>query len=132
MSGANNYNITHNESYFNTSENTFKLILDQNINIIQVSTDLSCQGVHEEIITLKNSFIHPNPFDHHVILSALGETNGEIEISIYTTAGELIMSSSFKYQNGTAQLEIPNLSSGTYYLLVNDGISVDTHKIVKQ
>ena len=132
MSGANNYKITHNGSYFNTSENTFKLILDQNINIIQVSTDLSCQGLHEEIITLKNSIIHPNPFDHHVILSAFKETNGEIEISIYSTAGELIMSSSFKYQNGTAQLEIPNLSSGTYYLLVNDGISIDTHKIVKQ
>ncbi|MCM4154379.1 hypothetical protein DHD05_22600, partial [Arenibacter sp. N53] len=132
MSGAKNYKINHNGLNFYTKENTMNLVIEDNVNVIQVSTDEICQGTHEEIISLKSSIVYPNPFDKNLNITAFTKSTERVEILIYSSLGVLISSNVYDYQDGVVQIETPYLSAGVYYVLVYNGETLDSHKIVKQ
>lgn len=135
MSGSSSYNIDFNGLSFSTSEASITLQLQHGKNTVKISTNIPCQGIHEESILLSNDmFVHPNPFQNELHLY-LGDVSNEdeLEIAVYSYLGQLV------YQNHFKNLERRNLSlktnlftSGLYTVFVKTNDTVSTFKIVKK
>jgi hypothetical protein len=90
--------------------------------------DPNSVGLNEN--TLNDFSLFPNPASDYLVLNA-GENYGEnIVISIYNIAGQMIESK--RYQNGNLRVDVSNLSSGVFFLKVEDGIKSATRKFIKR
>lgn len=134
MSGSSSYNIDFNGLKFTTSESQLTLQLEQGKNTIKISTDLPCQGTHEERILLSdNMFVYPNPFKNEVNLY-LGELNDEtIQVSIYSYLGQMVFSKQINRKDErTININTDEFSSGLYTVFIKDNASISNFKIVKK
>ncbi len=82
-----------------------------------------------EQIETNNYRVYPNP-THHLLNIELNDfTNRtEVEISIYSVSGQLVMQDYFTSQNGKKTLDISKLSSGIYTLQLHKAGGLDFHK----
>jgi hypothetical protein len=71
-----------------------------------------------------NISMYPNPASSSVMIKAEGTYN----YSISDLAGNVIMTES--NVNGAIQLDINNLSSGAYFVTINNAVSAETHKLI--
>ncbi len=134
MSGSSNYTINFNGLEFTTNESEITLQLENGKNTIKISTDLPCQGVHEEsVLVLEDLFVYPNPFNDkaNIYLGHLEKEN--IEINIYSFLGQLVHSEKAKnLTKGTIVVDTHNFSSGMYTVFIKTKESIATFKIVKK
>ncbi|SEQ57313.1 hypothetical protein SAMN05421824_2012 [Hyunsoonleella jejuensis] len=134
LSGSANYNIDFNGLKFQTSESELTLQLENGKNTIKISTDLPCQGMHEERFLVSNDmFVHPNPFKNKFNLY-LGELEDEnVQISIYSTIGEKVFSKLITTEDKrSVNINIGYLDTGLYTVSVKSKNSVSNFKIVKK
>ena len=88
-------------------------------------------GIGENIIT-KNAKVFPNPFTDKIIIDFTYESNNETKsIKLFSITGELISQISIT-NNPSNQLELNNLSSGVYMLVITSGSEIQTIKLVKE
>ena len=88
-------------------------------------------GIGENIIT-KNAKVFPNPFTDKIIIDFTYESNNETKsIKLFSITGELISQISIT-NNPATQLELNNLSSGVYMLVITSGSEIQTIKLVKE
>lgn len=135
LSGSSNYNIDFNGLRFSTSESSITLQLEHGKNTVKISTDLPCQGVHEERVLLsENMLVYPNPFDSELHLY-LGEVSDDetIKLSIYTYLGEIVLNKEFKkLDSRNLNIVTDCFTSGIYTVVVSKKDSLSTFKIVKK
>ena len=88
-------------------------------------------GIGENIIT-KNAKVFPNPFTDKIIIDFTYESNNETKsIKLFSITGELTSQISIT-NNPSTQLELNNLSSGVYMLVITSGSEIQTIKLVKE
>lgn len=132
MSGGEQYTIVHNDRSISTDQNEYQLVMTDTINTVQVATDKECQGTYEKVFSANGSFLYPNPFRDHISLNSPDNTIKTVEISIYSSLGVLMSAKIYEYQNGIVNMDTAPLSSGMYYLIANNGNSIDSFKIIKE
>ena len=135
LSGGLNYAIDLNGTITNTTESDISLTLTQGINQLKVTTDKDCQGVYRE--TINNSLqliIYPNPIIHGNDLNIItGDISIEkIEVTLYSILGKSLLSKSFMLNNGKASLDVSNISTGMYILVINTGKEQTNYKVLKK
>ena len=132
LSGAKTYSINLNGKRMETELSEITIELDKDINRLQVSSDIACQGLYEETIVLKDAFIaYPNPIRDFVTIDVSQLTDDQIEVSLYSLSGELLVNTKHNTKSDTITLDTSNLSSG-YFLLRLTGESIDkVFKVIK-
>jgi hypothetical protein len=132
MIGSSSYNIKHNGISFSTNNSSVNIELQQGINQIEVSTDLECQGTFQKrIIYSEDVLIYPNPFSGEINIYS-NHINEEVNLSIYSALGQLMISKTFINSGTELNLETSQLSSGVYYLTLQSKSITSTYKIMKQ
>lgn len=135
LSGGINYTIDLNGTITNTTENEISLVLATGINQLKVTTDKDCQGTYRE--TINNSLqmiVYPNPIVNGNDLNILtgDATIEKIDVALYSLLGKTLISQSINLNNGKTTLNISNLSTGMYLLIVNTGKEQITFKVLKK
>ena len=135
MSGSSNYIINFNGLEFTTTDSEITLQLESGINTIKISTDLPCQGFHEENILLTDKMVvHPNPFNNNLNFY-LGDVSKDVDIklSIYTYLGEVVYNREFKNLNSRSlNIDTSSFTSGVYAVILSKKSTSVTFKIVKK
>lgn len=134
MSGSSSYNIEFNGLKFTTSESQLTLQLEHGKNTIKISTDLPCQGEHEESILLSNNmFVHPNPF-HNELNLYLGEMDSaSVQVSIYSTIGQMLFLKEFDVEDKRSiSINTSYFNTGLYTVFIQSNNSISNFKIVKK
>jgi len=83
---------------------------------------------------LSSLLASPNPFDQNFTLSGTYEESGSIEMSIYTTNGQLVKSGSIQLSSGynLQKIDASNLNPGVYLVELKSESSSVMHKMIKQ
>ena len=106
-----------------------------------VQVDFNGTSTKSETISLKRkeatfgfSAIYPIPADKFVEISFTSETDTPISLEVYDLAGKLALSLDMFAQKGTNvySLNIAELSSGMYFLSLNNGQKVISNRFVKK
>ena len=99
--------------------------------------DFSSTGLSDEILSRNVHFnlngIYPNPFNPQVTISFNVITEPDINLSIYSSSGDLVdIIGDKKYQSGSHILywNPKGLSTGIYFLKINSKNQSDTYKLL--
>ncbi len=132
LSGSDLYYIEINGLTFSTTNTSIPLVLDQNKNVIKVSTDKDCQGTFEKTIYFSEELsVYPSPFTNALHLTMNGD--GEMaDVNIYSLSGALIYAKDYHSVNGEITIDTSSLPMGTYILTVTTTTTQNNLKIVKR
>ena len=130
LNGANKYYIKLNDKYYTTDKTRIELPITKEINEIEVSTDIECQGTYEETIRIENNIkIYPNPVDDENLNIDLGiNRESKSTIQIFDVAGNLIYSGQV---NKSTDVDFSNFPKGLYILKIIKDQNIFNYKIIK-
>ena len=134
MSGSSSYNVDFNGLTFSTNDSNITLNLQEGANAIKVSTDIECQGVHEERILVSDKMIvYPNPFQDKINMYLGDNDTGKVVVNMYSYLGQLVYSKTLTNQkSGKISLDTNNLALGIYTISIQTSTSLSTFKIIKK
>lgn len=131
LSGSETYTIELNGVATQTSADQVTLNLEKGNNVLKVTGALSCQGAYEERFFLASGILfYPNPTT--TTLKVFIEGGGEVDIALYAIDGRLVLSERRNLQQPETELDVSDLSAGTYFLKVDGKAQKGTYKIIKQ
>ncbi|WP_203257892.1 T9SS type A sorting domain-containing protein [Hyunsoonleella ulvae] len=134
MSGSSNYNIDFNGLQFSTTDSSITLQLEQGENTIKISTDLPCQGFHEESILLSDEMlVYPNPFQEDINIY-LGEMDSDIvEIQVFSYIGQMVLNRQIEWRDKrSVTINTQHFKTGLYTVIITSKNSISNFKIVKK
>ncbi|WP_194534661.1 T9SS type A sorting domain-containing protein [Zobellia nedashkovskayae] len=136
LKGSSSYFITVNEKEYSTTENEITLPLSENENNITVKTDLECQGVFEKTImaTTEHVSIFPNPIEKGDVSIFLPTINAdqEILITMFSQSAIRVLEQMKKADGRIVKINMDNLPTGVYTIIVTSESQNSTHKIIKK
>ena len=130
--GAKQYQVTLNGKPITTEKSNITLPLVAGNNILQVRTDLECQGVYfEEIFVSEEVKVYPNPTSGPLQLY-IGGTDRSVTVQVTSLQGSSVMNTTLEVSSrrfGT--IDLSNLSSGVYIVTLKSATVNTSHKIIK-
>ncbi|QCX01383.1 T9SS type A sorting domain-containing protein [Aggregatimonas sangjinii] len=131
LSGSETYTIELNGVLSQTSEDEVTVDLEKGNNVLKVTGALSCQGSYEERFFIASGILfYPNPTT--TSLNIYIEGGGEVDIALYAIDGKLVLSQRKNLQQAEMELDVSDLSAGTYFLKVDGKMQKGSYKIIKQ
>jgi hypothetical protein len=104
------------------------------VKITQSVSSCTDIGFPEQLKTISDLKILPNPFNSLLTISSSALPNSHIEI--FNLTGELIYSENIseeeKLKNGTLQINLNGHSSGIYFLRIKNNDAIGTARVVKE
>ena len=135
LAGSERYIIRLNEIEFETTGvNQKELPLQKGLNVIEVRTDLSCQGTHKEMIYLDSpSALYPNPVQDNLTV-LVGGNIPLVQLFIYDIQGNQRYFEEVQLDelHRSIALEVANYSAGNYIVKLVTKDNVETLKFIKQ
>jgi len=135
LAGSDQYIISLNDIVFETFGSSQKeLPLQKGLNIIEVRTNLSCQGSHKEMIYLDNSStLYPNPVQDNLTV-LIGGNSSQVQLFIYDIQGNqlYVQAAQLDELNRSIGLEVEDYPAGNYIVKLVRGEKVETLKFIKQ
>ena len=132
LRGAKQYQVTLNGKPITTEKSNITLPLVAGNNILQVRTDLECQGVYfEEIFVSEEVKVYPNPTSGPLQLY-IGGTDRSVTVQVTSLQGSSVMNTTLEVSSrrfGT--IDLSNLSSGVYIVTLKSATVNTSHKIIK-
>ncbi|MFS4491760.1 thrombospondin type 3 repeat-containing protein [Maribacter sp. 2308TA10-17] len=134
LSGGDTYFISLNGKLTTTSQSQITLTLSEVENKISISTDKTCQGVHEETIFLSNELlIYPNPIEGGDLTIYLGNiTSTDVRLSLFATNGTVLFNKSVPVDNSSVKLNVDSLSKGIYIINIKADGALLTYKMIRK
>lgn len=132
LSGSSSYHIEFNENTFTTHNSSLILNLQPGVNTLKVSTDIECQGVHEERILMTDGFlVYPNPFKNrvHIYNGIEGES---VNITVYSILGQMLLNKTIANEGMDMVINTTSLPAGMYVIRVKSETMTSTFKIIKK
>ena len=135
LGGSERYIIRLNEIEFEALGISQKeLPLQKGLNIIEVSTDLSCQGTHKEMIYLDNpSTLYPNPVQDNLTV-LIGGDSTNVQLFIYDIQGNQLYFEEVQLDDlhRSIGVEVADYPAGNYIVKLVTAKNVETLKFIKQ
>ncbi len=135
LSGSEDYNVVvNNEPKRVLSRSSVNLNLKEGLNVIEVKTDLHCQGVYkEEIYIAKPSVLYPNPAEDLAYILVGGKLS-QIDYVIYDIQGNALKGDSVIVDGSERRvaIDMSGLSSGNYFIKIYNGENEETIKFIKR
>lgn len=133
LEGSSVYNIEVNGQMITTSNQEISVPLLKGINIIKVSSNLSCQGVITKTFLKSNTIlVYPNPAKEILNISTESIEVTRIKIELYALDGRLVHSSELPAQYGKVSVDLNKLNKGFYVLALTIGSVKTVHKVIKE
>ncbi len=136
MAGASLYYVTNTHQGEQTSSVSVNgratIALNKGINLIEVTTDLDCQGsLTYEFFISEEVLFYPNPTQGEVNLY-VGGTDNEVECSVRNIEGKLLQQTITQVaQPRNITLDLGAYAKGVYFVEVNSPTVRQTLKIIK-
>ena len=132
LRGAKQYQVTLNGKPITTEKSTLTLPLVAGNNILQVRTDLECQGVYfEEIFVSEEVKVYPNPTSGPLQLY-IGGTDRSVTVKVTSLQGSSVMNTTLEVGSRRfSTIDLSNLSSGVYIVTLKSATVNTSHKIIK-
>lgn len=135
LEGGANYFINVNGTDYSTSDDQITLPLSKVQNSITVKTDLDCQGVHEEMLlaTSNSVSIYPNPVDKGDVTIQLpnGDSN-EVLLTLFSQNGNRVQEKIEKPDGRIVKINMDDLPSGVYTIIITTETQNSMRKIIKK
>ena len=133
LRGAKQYKVTLNGKPITTEKSTITLPLVAGNNILQVRTDLECQGVHfEEIFVSEEVKVYPNPTKGPLQLY-VGGTDRSVNVQVTSLQGSSVLNTTLEVgSRRIGTIDISNLTSGLYIVTLKSATVNTSHKIIKE
>lgn len=132
LQGAESYNIELNGTLIRTGQTEISLNLIKGVNTLKVSTDLACQGVHEEVFfNSAEAIVFPNPTTDFTKIF-LGAENENVKVEIFAEDGRFIRSESHNIDGIEVELDLVGLPSGIYYVRFEGDNVKGISKVIKR
>ena len=132
MSGGTTYSVSVNGKTIETDDSEITLFLDKEVNTIQVSSELTCKGIYEEIIALENAILaYPNPAKDYVSIDLRKIKSATVLITLYSESGAQLFSDTFNTEAGNATLQIAHLTKGIYFIRIKNEDIDKALKLIK-
>jgi len=133
MSGGLNYTIDLNGLIFKTSDSSITLDLNKGMNMIKIKTDENCQGIYEKSIFVSEKLVYyPNPFKEQINIFIGKDVSKEVHINIYSSLGQVVLSSVQMVHNGSIRIDASHLATGIYSISLKTDNNHSTFKILKK
>ena len=135
LAGSERYIIRLNEIEFETTgENQKELPLQKGLNVIEVRTDLSCQGTHKEMIYLDTpSTLYPNPVQDKLTV-LVGGDSAIVDLTIYDIQGNQRYFEEVQLNelHRSIEIAVADYPPGNYIVKLVTVENVETLKFIKQ
>lgn len=102
----------------------------EDTNIMSSNCNLNLPNGISERVTAGTFDIYPNPANDFIRIQANGLSQGNLNIEIYDIYSKLMIKSTVTSQDGTAHVDLNNLSSGCYIINIASNNFVTTKKIL--
>ena len=134
LNGASTYYITLNDKKMTVnSSGIHQFKLNEELNLIEVITDINCQGKFEEKIFLsESSKIYPNPVLNRINVM-VGGINNKVKLLLYNVNGALLEEKEMlfeKYQRDFV-FNLDNYPRGIYLISVQTEDKIENFKFLK-
>jgi hypothetical protein len=108
------------------------LDLKSGINTLKISTNLPCQGTYDEQIFISDDpVVYPNPFTEGPTVF-LGRNVSTAEVTVHAMNGRLIKRFRYNVNGAEIQMDLNELPTGMYLVVIKaEGIS-SSHKVIKR
>ena len=107
--------------------------LQEGLSLIEVTTDLSCQGsIKREVYISDKSSLYPNPARDFVNVLVGGKEN-QVKIILYKTDGTLLNETDLQLSERERAYQIPleGQASGLYFIVIKKGSASENLKLLK-
>ena len=133
LRGAKQYQVTLNGKPITTENSTITLPLVAGNNILQVRTDLECQGVYfEEIFVSEKVKVYPNPTKGPLQLY-VGGSDRRVNVQVISLQGSSVLDITLEVGSRRfSTIDISKLSSGVYIVTLKSATVNTSHKIIKE
>lgn len=136
LKGGTNYFINLNGTEYSTSKNQIILPLSKVENSIIVKTDLECQGIYEESILAPydSVSIFPNPVEKGDVTILLPPNNvsEEVLLTLFSQNGIRVLEKIEKPVGRTVKINMDDLPSGIYTIIITTETQNSMRKIIKK
>lgn len=130
----NNGIITGNEPMFDLAGNDRIQNAGIDIGAYESPYDSPPNAVAEKLVDNTALSLSPNPTGGITTCSLDNSWQGELQVRIHNNLGQLVLSQTLEKTGDTAQwqLDLENLSSGTYHLIISNGQEMIRKRIVRK
>jgi hypothetical protein len=134
LKGGTRYTIELNGKRYETSASQITLPLSQPVNALEVRTELDCQGVYTQTITLTEDLIAlPNPIESGDLQVFIpGMDGGEVQIRLFSLDGSSVLNKRLTVRAGEIRFNMDSYAPGVYLLNVTLADQLYTYKIIKR
>ena len=133
LEGASKYNLKINNQLYSLSSGRHDFSLQEGLSLIEVTTDLSCQGsIKREVYISDQSSLYPNPARDFVNVLVGGKEN-QVKIILYKTDGTLLNETDLQLSERERAYQIPleGQASGLYFIVIKKGSASENLKLLK-
>ncbi len=134
LSGGENYNLKLNSSNYRLQNGRHQFALRSGLNLIEVSTDLNCQGkMVKEIYVSEDSSIYPNPASEVVNILVGGDAM-KAKIMFFNLQGDLLHQRDVVLGlfNRSCQISVDSYTPGLYLIRVISADRIENFKFLKR
>ena len=134
LSGGKNYKLRLNDNNYSLKTGRHRLGLSKGLNILEVSTDLNCQGKFlKEIYISEDSTIYPNPASEIVNISVGGGAL-QAEVLFFNLQGDVLYQRDVVLNlfNRSFQIPVDNYPPGVYVIRLVTGDRIENFKLLKR
>ena len=114
-----------------TTENNISITLLSGINTVKVTSEFECRGVFEKEVFISDApVIFPNPTNDLITIQTILQDQ-DINVYIYALGGRLMRQEAISVIGFDFELNVSELSSGLYYMVLESDTSIRASKFLK-
>jgi len=133
LSGSDKYYITHNGTTTTTDKQLVTIALRSGSNTLEVNTDLGCQGTFfEEVFVSEEVILYPNPTQGMIQVYVAGVDQSVSAVLRDLSGNTRIQQEMSVPQNRVIELDLTQLPTGVYVLMLSGETVRTTEKIIKE
>lgn len=132
LTGSDRYILDINGKILTTTKDHIELPLDEGENRIKISTEKECQGIIERTIRIEHRVPFPNPFERNLSIMLGNKMINTLKIVLRDQTGRTVYGYEYVNQSGTLQINLPELTSGVYLLMVSKDGKEGIYKVIRK
>ena len=132
LRGSDRYILEINGKISTTTNEYIELPLEEGENRIKIRTEKDCQGVIERTIRIERSMPFPNPFERNLSIMLGHMPVNTLKIALRDQKGQLVFGKEYGNESGILNINLPELPSGVYLLIVSKDGRDSIYKVMRK
>lgn len=128
------FTIQYGTKYINVAEkSTVQIPLDDSATEITLTSAKLCEGkITQKVANINNISLYPNPVNDILNISLPSSSETFCKVAIYNTAQQIVLQKEHSLNSNNLLINVNNLPTGEYIIVINFGKTSLTKKFIKQ